>query len=375
MYEKRSHSLLKRFFLASAVMLFLVGASKDSQFSTSDESLFKKHPSPFQSMPDAYFELLSRYMGTKAYDDCQATAQSLLQSDLNLTTVAMWRPLASANSAGKSFSHYLKACLDVVEDIKLPNRVLKPLKQYISRMGIFVRRIPFAGFLPFCAGIRIDTHRIMTAKHCFFDRDAQVSWELERRRTDATKIPDADIGVMLSVSPDTLFLQLGDLSKKLKVKFLQNGIDTERRFFPKDPTKLANDHTIVNVVNAKVEELEPLRIARPRQWDKLWFVAPIPDLANLNAIRNNTSEAPVVANYRIDNRPTCYIWAISNRCLFHSCQSLAGMSGTPLFSLDRETGVNLVGIHTGTIDRPQDLPCGFTRGKWIVNYGVAPIME
>ncbi len=373
-------------------MILLFASNLDSyaqdqiEFTEDDEKLFEEEPSPFQTMPDSYFELLNGYSQTEEFFRCREAVQSINSafSQLALDSHApllIWSSAHDGGSINSEYLKYLNACYNQFEDIKLPEYVADELLAYVRQSGVFVKYFKyFDAVLPFCAGIRIDSTSVLTAKHCLYDAEARKIWEINRWSSDQS-IPDSEIGVTLSVDPSVSFLMYGNMGAPLNVDFTDGLPEKEKLFFPKSDTQRSTDRIVLKIANSDRQEspVKQLSITQPLQWDKLWMISLLPNSDNHTLLqetisRQETSPVEVFNTSRIvlDDRPTCYIWAIKGTCIFHSCQSIAGLSGSPLISLSRQEGVQIVGVHTGANSNPEAKFCNFTRAKWIKNYGVSP---
>lgn len=86
------------------------------------------------------------------------------------------------------------------------------------------------------------------------------------------------------------------------------------------------------------------------------------------ALANESAVTPEVV--RIDISPKCVVQAREGRFIYHSCQTLRGMSGAPLLSM---SGADLVvvGVHTGA-SSGIGTACSVKLSDKYLNYGVVP---
>jgi len=189
-----------------------------------------------------------------------------------------------------------------------------------------------------CIGTVVN-ERVFTARHCFVEKQ---------------------VGNMLKISvPSTgVRLTLFDGARLALQPVLENEPDL-------NPATRTNDIIQLKISGDYKVPPEYQIQARPdatHRWMPLFFVSSSPYKAALN---NKPAASP--ESLVLDVSPICSVLAIDEPFLFHACQTLAGMSGSPLLSSDQGQLIFL-GVHSG--DATQ-LPtaCGKKLSAHYTNYG------
>jgi hypothetical protein len=100
-------------------------------------------------------------------------------------------------------------------------------------------------------------------------------------------------------------------------------------------------------------------------WRPLVLISMSPyAMALRNDFRSNAQNAV------IDISPICGILARDGGYIFHACQTLAGMSGAPLLTIEDDR-LTVVGVHTGDSSSVKT-PCAESVASRFANYGVVP---
>lgn len=86
------------------------------------------------------------------------------------------------------------------------------------------------------------------------------------------------------------------------------------------------------------------------------------------ALANNNAISPDVI--RIDISPKCVVQAREGHFIYHSCQTLRGMSGAPLLTMNG-TELVVIGVHTG-VSAGMGSACSSRLSSKYINYGVVP---
>jgi hypothetical protein len=181
--------------------------------------------------------------------------------------------------------------------------------------------------------------RVFTARHCFIEKPVGNVLKIS--------VPATGVGLTLF---DGARLSLQPVSEK------EPDLDPATRTNDIIQLKISGDYKVAPEYQIQ---------ARPEtthRWMPLFFVSSSPYKAALNNKPAASAESLV-----LDVSPICSALAIDGPFLFHACQTLAGMSGSPLLSSDQGQLIFL-GVHSG--DATQ-LPtaCGKKLSAHYTNYG------
>lgn len=102
-----------------------------------------------------------------------------------------------------------------------------------------------------------------------------------------------------------------------------------------------------------------------RRWQPLILIS-VSGYAQALANENSTSSDVV----RIDISPKCVVQARERQFIYHSCQTLRGMSGAPLLTM-MGTELTVVGVHSGVSSGIRST-CSAKLSQKYINYGVVP---
>jgi hypothetical protein len=184
---------------------------------------------------------------------------------------------------------------------------------------------------------------VMTAKHCF--ETSQV---------------DGNLTIEVSASTDFTTIDGTDYALKPVV--------------PGKTTLLASDRDkdwiLLKTVDGRKPEGGglPFKPALAQRWQPILLLG----LSRYNMALANKYE-PDQSLATLDISPICAVMARDGAYLYHACQTLEGMSGTPLLSIDNGHLVS-IGIHTGDAEKVPT-GCGKKLSQRYPNYGIVPNVE
>lgn len=195
----------------------------------------------------------------------------------------------------------------------------------------------------FCTGMLLDEHTIITARHCFI------------RQSDGSVHKEFDVSGMPGFSVQTMDVKRRVVISKEAISALRvsGSFDIE-----KDPVKIP-----VETVKAMGALPLPKVIFKPAQAKQLlWVAGPFALLDQAMAMKNaylNPSTPSSVdwqdsIRWSNSEAAQCRVEAVNKACIYHTCQTSEGYSGSPMISAvyADSTGANkiieVVGVHSGT---------------------------
>jgi hypothetical protein len=195
-----------------------------------------------------------------------------------------------------------------------------------------------------CMGTIVDGH-VLTARHCFI-----VSDQEDRHRVI---VPES--GVTFTTLDGSKF----DLKRLAGLE--PDLLESER---DKDWILLGLDsHTAFEMKSGI-----PLKPNLATRWRPLVLLSISPYKL---ALQGSQTISPDILT--IDISPLCSVLARDRDYIFHSCQTLRGMSGSPLLTVDGGQ-IAIVGIHTGEANKLRSA-CGEKLSPRYINYGVVPELK
>lgn len=201
--------------------------------------------------------------------------------------------------------------------------------------------------LPFCSGLLTDEQTLITARHCFIDRISGLT---------ANPLKAVDSGTIGFESIDGMRIGNIDVAS-LRTLELGRGYDIDEDFvsIPVVVEKKAGAGSLPAVVRVDATAID----------QALWIAGPVNHLAvALSAASPLMRSDAWQENVRWSRflGAQCRTVAVSNDCIYHSCQTFKGFSGTPLITgvywRDGRDVIEYAGIHSGT---PGDKAPGFRK--------------
>lgn len=209
----------------------------------------------------------------------------------------------------------------------------------IPRRAIVVMSIKGVAF---CTGIFLDKTTIATARHCFIN---ESNGKL-RPQFNAPGEMDLDIN-----SLDMKRTAVVDHSS-IRSLVLNSAFDID-----KDPVKIAV--TVRETPGAS--PLPEVKFTTPVRDQLMWIAGPFALLDQAIAMRNaaahpETPAPPIrwedAVRWSAQDSAQCRVKTVTKECIYHTCQTSEGFSGSPMIVSAQAVGTNaiieIVGIHSGT---------------------------
>lgn len=194
----------------------------------------------------------------------------------------------------------------------------------------------------FCTGILLDKTTIATARHCFIDQ----RYGTLRPEFDTPNVIDFDIN-----SLDMERTAVVDRSS-IRNLVLNSAFDIDR-----DPVKI----TVTVKETPSASPLPEVKFTTPVRDQLMWIAGPFALLdqaiAMRNAAANPDNPAPPIrwqdaVRWSAQNSAQCRVKIITKECIYHTCQTSEGFSGSPMIVSAQAVGtssvIEIVGIHSGT---------------------------
>ena len=220
--------------------------------------------------------------------------------------------------------------------------------------------------LPFCVGLLLAGDEAVTAAHCFAREGA-----IDHARAEAAARGSREAPVPLHLD-GSLAVLVGEPGEIREVGWVgaSDGLTPVLNALALD-----TDILKVRLLGLSLQSHpEPFRTAAARKWDKLLFLVTdhvtLDALRQVAAARSEKGAALLGELVRVDPGPACAVVWTGGSCVYHACQTVEGLSGTPLLT-EVDGSFTLVGVHNGGNRDPQRAPCGFFRADFFPNYGTA----
>ena len=319
----------------------------------------EQYPNIIGPWPDAVRAEIDAFMASAKLERCEAAYELIsdLQQDgdLKKTDGEPASTLDRRKLMVALYGMYLEDCFD--KSSSEDDAFLKNLVILFRSNGAYDHA--------FCAGFRYVGDLIVTARHCLVDFAAvEVFIEDYGLHERTAQIP------ILAPLPGTKALLLEDPSRSYDVVLPEPPPSTGGWVY--NPNVPENDIAILKLVGAP-PLMTPYPTATPRQWMQLML--PTVHAIDVTALRSAWVAADGEKRQKlmrsvvlIDRSPNCRIFSFNDPCLFHSCQTRAGFSGSPLLA-DVYGMLKLVGIHTGAVGTVR-AACDFKRKFFFPNYGL-----
>ncbi|RCK38825.1 hypothetical protein TH19_03195 [Thalassospira profundimaris] len=212
-----------------------------------------------------------------------------------------------------------RACLSPISDIPLPLR-----DTGIERTVGFLTIEQDGKETAFCTALRFSKTKIVTAKHCFFDKS---------KGSTKAQYDYLQYGMV------RLYL-LGDLSKPYVLDYVQLAAPSSSGAIP------TSDDYVILPVDTRDTDLPAINMNEP-----------VP----LQALTTPGINGYLVTDdwrdqLRWSSANMCFVLQLNNGCLVHGCNTTSGFSGAPVFSLHGDGGIEVVGLHSSGGN--QDASCG-----------------
>lgn len=373
---------------ASAVLCVSISWSAAQEtFTPEDTALFDRSPSPFFDMPPSFFDLQMEYSESSESLRCSLATEDLYANvpTESQSAISYWKSASEGGAVATFFDKFFASCTSETLGPAYPDSIKSSLDLAVGLTGIFFLKAK-GTWVPFCVGVRVSATEVATAKHCFFD-PGHLS--LYNALLPPGAKSDTSVAFPLGLGEKVFFVQMDHPFVAKEVSLPEECAGTTCLFFPLDPSRRGEDVIKMHVpsVDDGHEEFAGVKENEVNKWDKLAFVSLqmspelyahfqsllSGELSTENSTLENAFASLLRSSVRLDLSPNCYAFFESSGCIFHSCQTIAGFSGSPLFSIDRNRGLSLVGIHSGSTANSNgdgfESFCGFDRGKWVRNFG------
>ena len=212
-----------------------------------------------------------------------------------------------------------RACLSPISDIPAPLK-----DSGIERAVGFLTVKEGDKEIAFCTALRFSKTKIVTAKHCFFDKS---------RGTTKAQYDYLQYGMV------SLYL-LADLSKSYVLDYVTLAAPASSAAIP-----TSDDYVILSVDTGDVD-LPAINMTEPEDFQAL----------TTPGINGYLVEDDWRDQLRWSSANMCFVLQLNNGCLVHGCNTTSGFSGAPVFSLYGDGGIEVVGLHSSGGN--QDASCG-----------------
>ncbi|WP_247368976.1 hypothetical protein [Bradyrhizobium sp. 18] len=109
------------------------------------------------------------------------------------------------------------------------------------------------------------------------------------------------------------------------------------------PNKLENDWILLSVEGTNSRYKQGFHSAE--MWDRLFILGVNP--LQLEFSETNANQGLYADSIRFDDSPFCAVVMVNTACIVHSCQTMRGLSGSPVFRLGGNGRLQIVGIQVG----------------------------
>lgn len=297
---------------------------------------------------------LAAYQNTESFRECSMAARALNSQaaalpidERNLMSSPSFLARPDKFHIAAAVRTYSDACLVRFDDPEMSSALWPEQRDFIaSRVGVLSHN----GRV-FCVGTAISPNSIITAKHCFAEKTSG-GWSPYLPRDGTTFRTFRGQSYDIHVAPDHI----------------------ERHMAFMTSSNLHEDWTVLEAVPAGSEDFDdilelPIRRDLAAQWQPLILASVQPYLrAILELDQDPSTERGFVPS--LDISSICMVIIEEEGYLLHGCQTEAGMSGSPLFTIDENDNIVLIGLHTGETSL-LDTPCSQRFATNFPNYGIA----
>ncbi|MGO8088429.1 hypothetical protein AB9E29_14990 [Rhizobium leguminosarum] len=351
--EATGHSEDERQALLGRARTFANAVAKAAPFRKQLNALERAERNEFPGVigpwPEAFNERFKEYVKFPRTKACAADVTALAAISSIWGEVASLAGGFAGSEADRQalaiavYQLYLTDCFERVETAP----------DYLDRLVLLGSFHEPSRFMPFCAGFLLKDNVMVTARHCVVPiGEAELFLGYYGPDERAKQIH------VTKPVPLTRAMLLSDPRKLYSIQILPaGGVD----YNPNIPEV----DTLALVLKGLEEgrEMYPL-VAEPQQWMNLEMTGVHDVLIDLSVV-DAWEDMTMLA----DRTASCTVFYVSPPCLFHSCQTRFGLSGTPLLARTSD-GIALIGIHAGSVgaERPA---CDFKRKYSFPNYGLA----
>jgi hypothetical protein len=262
---------------------------------------------------------------------------------------------------------YWQNCLTARKD--------RPLGEAIKRLVFFVDSDTPKGSAAFvsCSGMLVAYDLVLTARHCLVDSAKLLDFELGLRNGRLNEQQARAVRLPLEISGTRRAIVVGAPHKIFEMELGRIAFDENiEDFNPIDDVE--QDYVLVRLRGINKSDFPPIAVEAPVPMESIavpHIYAPQSEL--IAALSSETDDAILERDMNnkifVDFSPFCRVIKITGQCIIHACQTEGGHSGTPLIAVTADT-FQVIGVHTGVVGTVNPA-CGFPRGAYIPNYGIA----
>ena len=178
-----------------------------------------------------------------------------------------------------------------------------------------------------CTGYRVDENHVLTARHCFYQRDTNTLWPA---------VASAPIWFSYPKNKGTLYEVCGEEHGAVPA-----GAQSFSPLADYILIQIAGQHSRPPTLPKAEANLLP--------GTDLRLLGLFPDLVLL-------ADDLEHLNLRWGNRGGCVAYEVDEQCFIHACQAMPGSSGAPIFAVSG-TKYSFVGVHIDRVDGGPDAAC------------------
>ena len=219
-------------------------------------------------------------------------------------------------------------------------------------VGVLVEKNAITGeWAPFCTATRIGKNTILTARHCYFTKEAKGR---PSRVIFGTSFVTQD-------GPEMGF-RIRGLTKVIEATNNEEHIKDQDDYLLL-AADFPEDYPYVNV-----SPLYPSKKQLLLAVSLFIYAIQTNVVSKTNDHHKTVPPKPLAGMLRLSESSACFVREVSDSCIFHGCQSQVGSSGAPLFLNDKNS-LQLVGMH---VSIPGGMGCGSSQREFLDNVGIIP---
>lgn len=288
-------------------------------------------------IPAALRQSIEAYRNSPGFKACSSSAIALRSFQQANQLDGLFSTVAGLSQESRSkyrsvFQAYDNACLS-----KPPYPSPPPADEITQdirdRLGVLLS----SDGKPFCNGFLLGSF-ILTARHCFLSATS-----LQKTiQNNPINIGDQEIDLQI---PDGATFVTIEKRTQFKLESLSEAKhpETYNKKAVTIPNKLEHDWILLSVEGANSRFKQGFHNAQ--MWDRLFILGVNP--LHLEFREANAKQTLYADSMRFDDSPFCAVMMINTACIVHSCQTMRGLSGSPVFRLSGNGRLQIVGIQVG----------------------------